>query len=130
MVVSLAILAAAVSVSLRLLFTMDRVVGSEEQHLTRTAGRAQLLADLGADVRAARGVAATGATLRLQGSAQVRYYWDAREQATIRRASTPERETTIYPGARATFRPAGTMVRVRLRSADADVRTAYYLRNQ
>lgn len=130
LVVSLSILAVAVSVCLRLLFTMDRAVGSEEQQLVRTSGRTRLLDDLGADVRAARGATATGSVLRLHGAAEVRYYWDDQQQATIRRATAPERHTTLYPHLRATFRRDGTMLRVRLRSGDADLRTAYYLRNR
>jgi len=130
LVVSLSILAVAVSVCLRLLFTMDRAVGSEEQQLTRTAGYTQLLDDLGADVRAAASAAATGSTLRLHGAAEVRYYWDDQQQATIRQAIAPESETTLYPHVRAAFEGDGPMVRVRLRSEKTDLRTAHYRRNR
>jgi len=130
MIVAIAILAVVLPVSLRLLFTMDWALGAEAEKLERTGGQAQLLEDLGADIRGARTARAGRDGLRLRGPTNLRYYWDEQQQATVRETLGAAGETRIYPGVRAEFVRTGRMVRVHISAGETELRTAYYLRNR
>ena len=130
LVVAIAILAVVVPVSLRLLFAMDWAVTEQAEQAESIGNVAELLEDVGADLRAARKVNAVREKLRLWSRGQVYYYWDGRELATVRQTVGAKGEMRIYPGARANFQQAGNMVRVRISAGEITLRTAFYLRNR
>ena len=130
MVVAIIVLAVVVPVSMRLLFAMDWALGGEADKLACIGSRAELLQDLGADIRAARRATDSGEGLRLWGPVPLRYYWDHEQDATVRQTIGAEGETRVYPGVRAEFVRRGKMVHVRIVSGKTDLHTAYYLRNR
>ncbi len=130
LVVAIAILAVVLPVSLRLLFTMDWALGTEADRMEVTGSQAQLLKDLGMDIRAARHATVRPATLHLRGPTELRYYWDEEEQATIREVAGRPGETRQYGGIRAEFAGTSPIVRVHITGGPAALRTAYYLRNR
>ena len=130
LIVASAILAAAMGVFLRMVFTIDTSVGAEVEQVAGVGAQAQLLADLGTNVRGAGAVTGSGSSLTIPGAGQVRYAWDDAQQATVRTATAGADQLRIYPGVRADFRPRGPVLFVKMTAEGHQVRTAYYLRNR
>ncbi len=130
LIIAAAILGGAMAVLLRMQFAIDSSVGAEVEHIAGVGAQAQLLADLGTDVRGARAVSGGGSSLTIRGARQIRYAWDDVEEATLRTAAAGPDNMRVYPGVRANFRPRGAVVLVTLTANERTVGTAYYLRNR
>jgi len=130
LIVAAAILGGAMGVLLRMQFAIDRSVGAEVEHIAGVGVQAQLLADLGTDVRGAKAVTGGGSSLTIRGARQIRYAWDDVEEATLRTAAAGPDNMRVYPGVRANFRLRGAVVLVTLTANERTVHTAYYLRNR
>ena len=130
LMVAIAVLAGALTVILRLLFTVDYALAPEAAQATGLGTQAQLLEDLGRDLRVARSVTASGRTVVTRGAEPVRYYWDEGQQATIRHPSNPRGERWTYPEVWVESTPRGEIVWVRIIRDDMVLTTAYSLRNR
>ena len=130
LIIAAAILGAGMTVLLRMQFAIDSSVGAEVEHIAGVGVQAQLLADLGTDVRGARAVTGGGSTLTIGGTRQIRYAWDDVQEATLRTAAAGLDNLRVYPGVRANFRPRGAVVFVTLTANERTVGTAYYLRTR
>lgn len=130
LIIAAAILGAGMTVLLRMQFAIDSSVGAQVEHIAGVGAQAQLLSDLGTDVRGARAVTGGGSTLTIGGTRQIRYAWDDVQEATLRTAAAGLDTLRVYPGVRANFRPRGAVVLVTLTANERTVGTAYYRRNQ
>jgi prepilin-type N-terminal cleavage/methylation domain-containing protein len=127
LLVAMALIAVASDACVRIIGASNRVFRPEAQRAAATGGQAALLLDLGADLRGARGLSGGGSSLTVSGFPEVTYAWDDSRQATVRRG--PAADTRAYPGVRASFLPAGRLVRVTLTAGPSTVTTAFCRRN-
>ena len=129
MVVSIGLLAVVALVSVRLMFMSDRALGAEGERIAAVGGAADLLADLGRDLRQASRVSGGGTGLLVAGAQPIRYQYSRGRGAVVRSAAGREGLVSEYPGLRAHFTPQGRFVTVALTTSTGEVRTGFYLRN-
>ena len=123
LIVSLALLAAVVSVASRLLFTSDRALSAESDRAVALGGQGELLSDLGRDLRGASGATGGGDALSVGNVT-----WRSDEGGTVRSISQQPDWDRSYPHLRAEFEVRGSLVTVTLTSKAGAARTAFYLR--
>ncbi len=129
LVVSLAILAIVVAVSLRLVFISDRALGQESDRVASVGGQAQLLEDLGRDLRTARSAVSAGGRLHIISSHSVIYQWSGEKRATVRRVIGQPNTVRHYPGVQTDFAVRGKFVEASIRSDAGTLRTGFCMRN-
>ena len=124
LLVSLALLAAVVTVSLRLLFTSDRALGAEGERAAAVGMQGELLSDLGRDLRGASAAAASGAVLRV---GEISYR--SADAGVVRSAAGQPQLDRSYPHLQARFARSGALVLVDVTSSAGRARTGFALRN-
>ena len=122
LVVAMGVLGIVMLVATRLLFASDRAMGAEVVKATQVGGAAELLADVGRDVRPATNLRATGGELIASGA---RYA--SGEDETVRVSGG--RETNRYPGVTASFSMEGRLLNVTVKTGNTQMRTTIYRRN-
>ena len=122
LLVAMGALSVVMMATTRLLFMGDRAMGEATARAAQVGGAAELMADVGRDVRIAPSLSAAGGELTAGG---VRY--TSGEAETVRIAGG--RETDRYPGVTASFSAQGRMVTVDLKAGKAHLRTIHWRRN-
>ena len=120
--VAMGVLGIVMLVATRLLFASDRAVGAEVVKATQVGGAAELLADVGRDVRQATNVRARAGQMVASGVT-----YTSVEAGVVRVAG--HRETDRYPGVAATFATQGRLVTVTVKTDNAQMGTSFYRRN-
>lgn len=127
--VSIALLAVVVAVSVRLIFTSDRALGAEGERAAAIGGAAELMSDLGRDLRGARGASGDGHALMISGAQSIRYSYSRERGGVVRQEGARADLAREYPGLRARFTVSGELVIAEVSSSAGAIRTAFYLRN-
>jgi len=122
LLVAMGVLSVLMLTTTRLLFAGDRAMGAETVRATQTGGAAELLEDIGRDVRAARSVSAGRGGLTI---GNVHYGSD--ESGSMR--TSAGQQTDRYPGVAATFLAQGRMVTIVAKTDETQIRTSFYRRN-
>lgn len=128
LMVTIPILAVIAVVSLRLVFLSDRALTRQDEQTTATGGQAQLLEDLGRDLRGASETSAGSGWLSVSSPHRVTYEWSAAHSATVRRVAGQQGETREYPGLRLSASVSGRVTQVEIRGKAITVRTAVWMR--
>ena len=129
LMVAIAILAVIAAVALRMVFAADRAMSGPEEQVTTAGGQAQLLDDLGRDLRSARGASGGSGRLTVRGERTVVYEWSRSGNATVRRVVGRPNMTREYPGVRVAATVRGRIVNVDIRGDAMALGTAFYMRN-
>jgi len=129
LLVSIALLAVVIAVATRLLFTSDRALAAEGEHIAAVGGAADLISDLGRDLRGAHSVSGGDVSLMIAGSPAIRYDYSRERGAVMRYVVGNPDLTREYPGLRVRFAVRGDLVTVDLSTSAGEMRTGFYLRN-
>ena len=122
LVVAMGVLAIIMLAATRLLFASDRAMGAEVVKATQVGGAAELLADVGRDVRASTKLRARAGQMVADGVT-----YTSMPAGVVRVAD--HRETDLYPGIIATFAMQGRLLNVTVKTDNAQIRTTIYRRN-
>lgn len=122
LLVAMGVLSVIMVATTRLIFMGDRAMAEATARAVHVGGAAELMADVGRDVRVATGLSASGGELVAGGT---RYISD--QSGTVRVAAG--RQTDRYPGVSATFSVQGRMVTVDVKAGRARLRTMHWGRN-